>query len=71
MSEVVEVWADTGVVVERDYTEEELAQREIDRIAAEEAEAARLVEEAAKAAKRAELLERLGITEDEAKILLG
>jgi len=61
----------TGVVEEIPLNEEELAQREADRIAFEAAEAERVAAEAEKAAKRAELLERLGITEEEAKVLLG
>jgi hypothetical protein len=61
----------TGVVEEVELTEEELAQREADRIAFEAAEAARLAEEAEKAAKKAELLAKLGITEDDAKLLLS
>jgi hypothetical protein len=61
----------TGVVEEIPLTEEELAQREADRIAFEAAEAERVAAEAEKAAKRAELLERLGLTEEEAKVLLG
>lgn len=61
----------TGVVEEVELNEEELAQREADRIAFEAAEAARLAEEAEKAAKKAELLAKLGITEDDAKLLLS
>jgi len=61
----------TGVVEEVELTEEELAQREADRIAFEAAEAARLAEEAEKAAKKAELLAKLGITEDDAKLYPG
>jgi hypothetical protein len=61
----------TGVVEEVELTEEELAQREADRIAFEAAEAEREAEAAEKAARRAEILERLGLTEDEAKIILG
>lgn len=60
----------TGKVSEVELTEEELAQREADRIAFEAAEAERVAAEAEKAEKRAELLERLGITEEEAQILL-
>jgi hypothetical protein len=74
MSEVVmaiEVNCATGEVVERPLTAEELAQREADTQAAE----ARKAEEAAKAAADAEakaaLLTKLGITEDEAKLLLA
>jgi len=61
----------TGVVEEVELTEEELAQREADRIAFEAAETERQAEAAEKAARRAEILERLGLTEDEAKLILG
>jgi hypothetical protein len=61
----------TGVVEEVELTEEELAQREADRIAFEAAEAERVTAEAEKAEKRAELLAKLGISEEEAKVLLG
>lgn len=61
----------TGLVEEIPLTEEELAQREADRIAFEKAEEARKAEEAAKAAKKAELLAKLGLTEDDAKLLLS
>lgn len=71
MTTKIVVDCSTGVVEEVELTEEELAQREADRIAFEAAEAARLVEEADKAARRAEILERLGLTEDEAKLILG
>ncbi len=57
----------TGEVIVREYTDEEM---EI----FEAAKAARAIEDAAKASKaaqKAELLEKLGITEDEAKLLLG
>lgn len=53
-------------------TEEELAQREQDRIAAEAAEAARLAEEAAREAAKAsaqEKLAALGLSADELKAL--
>lgn len=55
-------------------TEDELAQRELDRVAAEQAEAERLAEETArneaKASGLAKLL-ALGLTEEEANALLG
>lgn len=71
MGQVIEIDAATGIVVERDFTPEELAQREAD-IAAAEAAAAEAAEKAADdAAARAALLERLGISEDEARLLLG
>lgn len=54
-------------IIEREETAEEVAQRE-----AAEAEAAQLLAEAqAKAAQRAAILERLGLTEEEAKLLLS
>ena len=58
---------ETGEVVERDMTEAELAQQEIDQAAA----AARLAEAADKAAARQAVLDRLGLTEEEAQLILG
>jgi hypothetical protein len=57
----------TQVTIERDATAEELQQMEID--AAEKAK--NESEAALKAQAKAALLERLGITEDEAKLLLA
>ena len=57
----------TGEIIERELTAEEIEDRAI--LAAQVA-----AEEEAKAQKaiaKAELLDRLGITEDEAKLLLG
>jgi hypothetical protein len=71
MADVIEIWADSGQVVERDFTAEEAAQRAADIAAAEAAAAAALAEREAKAAARAALLERLGLSEDEAVLLLG
>lgn len=48
MIDVVEIDAATGEVVERDYTANEVAQREIDRIAAEAAAAEAAAAEAAR-----------------------
>ncbi len=59
--------AKTGEEIIRDANAEELAQMEID--AAKDA--ARKAEAEAKATQRAALLSRLGITEEEARILLG
>jgi hypothetical protein len=58
---------ETGEVIERELNAEEIAQQEIDeaQIAVQQAEAE------AKAAQKAALLERLGITEVEARLLLG
>jgi hypothetical protein len=58
---------ETGEEIVRDATPEEIAQKEID--AANEA--ARKAEAEAKAAEKQALLDRLGITADEAKLLLG
>jgi hypothetical protein len=57
----------TGEVTERELNAEELKQAKLDEavIAAQKAEAQ------AKAQAKAELLERLGITADEAKLLLA
>jgi hypothetical protein len=71
MTIAIEVNCETGEVTERPLTADELAQREAD---AAKAESDRVVAEAeavAKAAQKAELLAKLGITADEAKLLLG
>lgn len=59
--------AETGETVEREMNEQELAQFEADKIEAK----AMADAEAAKAAEKAALLAKLGITEDEAKLLLS
>jgi hypothetical protein len=58
---------ETGEVVERDATKDELAQAKLD-VANEEAAK---VDREAKTAAKAALLDRLGITADEAALLLG
>jgi len=58
---------ETGEIAEREATASELAQFEADAAT----EAARKEAEAIKAAEKAALLEKLGITEDEARLLLG
>ena len=71
MSKVFEIFAQDNSVIERDATKEELAQRKED---AEAYALAKSEEESAKAEAaqaKAELLARLGITEEEAKLLLG
>jgi hypothetical protein len=71
MTNAIEVNCETGETIERPLTTEELAQREAD---AAKFEADRLAQEAEatqKAAQKAELLAKLGITEDEAKLLLN
>lgn len=58
---------ETGEVIERPMNAEELAQWEVDKANAETIKQA----EATKAAQRQALLAKLGITEDEARLLLG
>ena len=71
MTKAIEVNCETGEVTERDLTAEELqaqadaqAQYEAERVAAE-------AEAAEKATAKAALLKRLGITADEAALLLA
>jgi hypothetical protein len=58
---------ETGEVIERELNAEELAQLAVDQAKAEQ----ELEAKAAKAAEKAALLAKLGITEDEAKLLLS
>lgn len=58
---------ETGEIIEREMNDEELAQQAKDA----KAEAERIANTQAQAAAKAALLERLGITEEEAKLLLG
>jgi len=58
---------ETNEVIDREMNDAEFAQYEADQAAA----ATQVAAEAAKAAEKAALLERLGITADEAKLLLG
>jgi len=57
----------TGEVIERDFTADELAQWEADKAEAE----AKAEAETEAASAKAALLNRLGITEAEAKLLLS
>jgi len=59
--------AETGEEVIRDMNAQELAELETDKAAA----VAKATAEAEKAANKSALLTRLGITEDEAKLLLS
>ena len=61
----------TGETTVVPLTAEEIAEREAAAAAWAEAEAAREAEAVAKAAAKADLLAKLGITEDEAKLLLS
>jgi hypothetical protein len=74
MTHVTEVWADTGVVIERDRTPEEQAQHEVDVAAAQAAEAERVAVEAAKvAAKESAILKlaALGLSVSEVEAIVG
>lgn len=62
---------ETGEVTERPFTAEELEQMEIDNANAQALREKIEAEIQAKAAQRQALLSRLGITEEEARILLG
>ena len=71
MTTAIEINCETGEVIERPLTADEIAANEA---AAAQAEADRVAAEAeaeAKAQAKAALLEKLGISEDEAKLLLG
>ena len=61
----------TGEVITRPMNEDELAQLEIDKANAKIQAAAKQAEAEAKATAKAALLERLGITAEEAQLLLG
>jgi hypothetical protein len=61
----------TGEVSEIELTAEEVAQREADAKAYADEKAKEEADKAAKAADKAALLERLGITAEEAALLLG
>ena len=61
----------TGEVSEIELTAEEVAQREADAKAFADTKAQEDADKAAKDAAKAALLAKLGITEDEAKLLLG
>jgi hypothetical protein len=71
MTTAIEVNCTTGEVVERPLTAEELTQREADAAQAEADRAAAEVKAAADAEAKTALLAKLGITADEAKLLLA
>ena len=62
---------ETGEVSEVELTAEEIADRAKAQAAFEAEQEAKAEEERAKATAKADLLDRLGITEDEAKLLLS
>ena len=61
----------TGKTIVRELTNAELAQREVDLLEAANKKAADEAEATAKAIAKAALLERLGITAEEAALLLS
>ena len=65
----IEINCTTGEILEIELTQAELDQRETDRVAYEMEQANRETEATAKAVARTALLERLGITEEEAELL--
>jgi len=67
MTHKIEHNVETGQIIQREMTNEELAELEADKSRAQQ----RKFAEAETAASRAALLEKLGITEQEAKLLLG
>lgn len=74
MADVIEIDASTGAVVERDFTPEELAQREADAQAAALADMEREADEQAAAAVRESALAKLaalGLSEAEAMAIFG
>jgi hypothetical protein len=71
MTTAIEVNCATGEVVERPLTAEELAQREADAAAFAAQKHEDEVAAQAAAEAKAALLTKLGITEDEAKLLLA
>jgi hypothetical protein len=58
---------ETGETIEREFTKDEYAQYEADQAT----EAAKQAEAQAKETAKAAILDRLGLTADEAKLLLG
>jgi hypothetical protein len=62
---------ETGEVIDRPLNDEEIAQQEIDEANIAEANAISEAAAKAKAADKAALLKRLGLTEDELKTILG
>ena len=71
MTTAIEINCTTGEVTERELTADELAQREADAKAYADEKAKEDADKAAKAVEKAALLDKLGITADEAALLLG
>ena len=71
MTTAIEINCATGEVLERELTADELAQRELDAKAYADEKAKEDADKAANAVKKNALLAKLGITADEAALLLG
>jgi hypothetical protein len=71
MTTAIEVNCTTGIVTERPLTAEEIAANEAAQVQAEADRAAAEVKAAADAEAKTALLAKLGITADEAKLLLS
>lgn len=74
MTDVTEIFADTGETIERDFTPDEQAQRDVDAAAYAAAQAAAVAEAAAVAAARESAVAKLavlGLSEVEVAALLG
>lgn len=67
----IEINCETGEVLEIELTDAEVAEREEARIAYEAQKAEEATNAALRAEQKAALLERLGITAEEAELLLG
>ena len=67
----IEINCETGIVTERDLTADEIAANEAAQAQAEADRAAAEAEAATKAVAKDALLTKLGITADEAKLLLS
>jgi aminopeptidase N len=71
MTTAIEVNCETGEVTERPLTADEIAANEAAAVQAEADRLAAEAEAATKAEAKAALLDKLGITADEAALLLG
>ena len=71
MTTAIEINCATGEVIERPLTADEIAANEAAQAQAEADRLAAEAEAAVKAQAKAALLDKLGISEDEAKLLLG
>ena len=71
MTTAIEINCETGEVIERPLTADEIAANEAAQVQAEADRIAAEAEAATKAEAKAALLDKLGITADEAALLLG